>query len=834
METIWQDIKYGARMLTKSPGFTLVAMLTLALGIGANTAIFSLTDQILLRPLPVPNPHELVVLRSPGPKSGRVSCDYDCDASFSYPMFKALREKSEAVNLFGRFAVSMDVAVDGQAERADGELVTGNYFEALEVPPALGRVFSMQDEGATGSNPVAVLSHAYWQRRFGGSPAVLNKTVNINATAITIVGVAAPRFHGVQIGSKSDVFVPMSMKPTMTKNWDGLPEWTHYWMAILGRVRHGFSREQARAELAPVYKALLEEQLALTKSSWSAERQQRFVGKPLELDTAASGRPVFQSQARDGLRFLTLMVAVVLLIACANVANLLVARGVARQREVAVRLAIGASRWRLMRQLLAESLLLALAGSVAGLLVAFWTVDALLGALASNLDLEGLTSNVDARILGFNLGLALLTGVIFGLLPSLQTTRPALIDTLKDQGTGTTGGSGHTRFRKVLVVSQIAMTLLLLIGAGLFAKSFYHLTKHDLGIKPDHILAFSIAPEQGGYTPERTRALIDQLREALKGASGVVSSATAVVPILTDNTSQSNFTPEGYTPKEGENTTAVQNWISPGYFTTVGIPLLAGRDFREQDGRSGQKVLIVNEALAKRFYPNGAVGRRFAYGGGNNLKFEYEIVGVVKDAKHAQVREELKPFAYEPYTQLDVLGSTTVYLRTMGDPAALANTVRKEMQRLDANLPVSSLRTLENVIERSLFADELLMTLTVSFGLLAAALAALGIAGVMMFTVARRTREIGIRIALGAGAGHVHWLVLREVGVMALIGAGIGLPAAYFLGKLAESMLFGVKPGDPWMALAALALMTAVALLSGYLPARRAAKIDPMVALRYE
>ncbi len=837
METIWQDIKYGARMLTKSPGFTLVAMLTLALGIGANTAIFSLTDQILLRPLPVPDPHELVVLRSPGPKSGRVSCDYDCDAAFSYPMFKALREKSTTVNLIGRFPVSLDVAVDGQAERADGELVTGNYFDALKVGPALGRLFTMQDEGATGSNPVAVLSHAYWRRRFGGSPAVLNKVLSVNATSLTIVGVAAPRFTGVQVGANTDVFVPMSMKPMMTKNWDGLPSWRDYWLAILGRLNPGFSREQAKAELAPVYRALLEEQLTIAKSDSSGDRRQRFVEKPLELDAGAGGRPVFQSDAREGLVFLSIMVGLVLLIACANVANLLVARGVARQREVAVRLAIGASRWRLVRQLLAESVLLALAGGVAGLLVSFWTVDALLGALSANLDVQGLTSNMDVRILSFNLGLALLTGVIFGLLPSLQTTRPSLIGTLKDQGTGTSGGSAHTRFRKVLVVSQIAMTLLLLIGAGLFAKSFYSLTKEELGIQADKILAFTIAPDQGGYNPERTRDFIDQLRHVMHAMPGVVSSATAVVPILTENTSQSNFTPQGYTPKEGENTTAVQNWVSPGYFATLGIPLLTGRDFTEQDGRGGQKVMIVNESLAKRFYPNGAVGGKLAYGGGNNLKFEYEIVGVVKDAKHAQVNEAPRPFVYEPYAQLAAdgrLGSTTVYLRTLGEPAALANGARREVQRLDANLPVTELRTLENVIERSLFAEELLMTLTVSFGLLAAGLAALGIAGVMMFTVARRTREIGIRIALGAGAGHVHWMVLREVGVMALIGSVIGVPAAYFLGKVAESLLFGVKAGDPWMALAALALMSAVALLSGYLPARRAAKIDPMVALRYE
>jgi predicted permease len=834
MDTLWQDIKYGARMLTKSPAFTLVAVLTLALGIGANTAIFSLTDQILLRPLPVPNPEELVVLRSPGPISGRVSCDYECAASFSYPLFKALREKStDVVNIFGRYATSMDVAVDGQAEKASGELVTGNYFEALEVPAEVGRVLTSQDEGAPGANPVAVLSYAYWQRRFGGSPAVLNKVITVNATNLTIVGVAARSFTGVQVGSTNDLFVPMSMKPMITKNWDGLPRWNDYWMALLGRLQPGVSRERAEAALAVIYKPLLEELLAQTKSSMSPKRREEFLNKPLELQPGAIGRPVFQSDAKEGLVLLTFLVGLVLLIACANVANLLVARGVARQREIAVRLAIGASRWRLMRQLLAESVLLALAGGVAGLLVAFWTVDALLTALSTNLEVLGLSSNLDVRILAFNLALALLTGLIFGLLPALQTTRPALAGTLKDQGTATTGGKSHTRFRKTLVVTQIAMTLLLLVGAGLFAKSFYELRRHDLGIRADHILTFSIAPEQGGYTPERTRDLLDRALPVLRGLPGVTSAGSSWIGILIGNTSQSSFSSDSYQAREEENLTAVINYVSPDYFTTVGIPLVAGRDFRAQDGFKSPKVIIVNEHLARTYYPNGAVGRRFAFGSGE-VKFEYEIVGVVANSKNASVQEEQKPFAYMPYAQFEVLGQSTFYLRTAGEPTVLANAVRREMQRIDASLPVFDLRTLERVIERSLFAEELLMTLTVSFGVLAAALAALGIAGVMAYTVARRTREIGIRIALGAGTGHVHWLVLREVGAMALFGAGIGIPAAYYLGKLAESMLFGVKAGDPWIAIGALVLMSAVAALSGFLPARRASRIDPMVALRYE
>ncbi len=834
METLWQDIKYGARMLGRSPGFAVTAVLTLALGIGANTAIFSLTDQILLRPLPVPNPQELVVARSQGPRSGRVWGDGDSYASFAYPMFRALREKSEAVNLFARFPVSLDVGVEGRAERAVGELVSGNYFEALRVPAALGRVFTMQDEGAKGANPVAVLSFGYWQRRFGGSPAVLNKVVTVNATALTIVGVAAPWFQGVQIGRQTDVFIPISMKPMMTKNWDGMDQWNDYWAAVLGRLKPGVTRQQAQAALAVTYKPLLEEQLAQSKNNWSPDTRTRFVNKPLELTPGASGRPVFQNDARDGLVVLTVMVGLVLLIACANVANLLVARGVARQREIAVRLAIGASRWRLVRQLLSESVLLALAGGLAGLLVAFWTVDALLAALAANLDVQGLSANIDGRILTYNTALALLTGLLFGLLPSLQTTRLALAETLKDQGTGTTGGKGHTRFRKALVVTQIAMTLLLVVSAGLFAKSFYELRTHDLGVRRDHVLGFAIAPEQAGYAPERTRGFLDQLLPALRSLPGVTSAASAWTGILEGSTSQSNFTSDSYQAKDNEHPIAVENYVSPGYFTTLGIPLLAGRDFTEQDGPQSQKVIIVNEFLAQHYYPNGAVGHKFAFGGGNKVKFDYEIIGVVQDSRHAQVREERQPFAYMPYAQFEDLGDSTLYLRTAGEPTALADAVRREVQRLDSNLPVFNLRTLENVIARSLFAEQLLMTLTVSFGLLAASLASLGIAGVMSYAVARRMREIGIRIALGASRGHVHGLVLREVGVMAIFGAAIGLPLSYFLGRFAESLLFGVKAGDTALVVGALLLVAAVALLSGFLPARRAARVDPMVALRYE
>ncbi len=832
MGNLMQDIRYAFRVLSKSPAFTAVAIATLALGIGANTAIFSLIDQIMLRPLPLPNPQELIVLRSPGIVSGRVTSDSDSAFSWSYPMYKGLRDATkDVVTLFGRYGVPLNTVINGQAERVNGELVTGNYFEGLQVPAAMGRVFSSDDDVTPGKHTVAVLSHAFWMRRFGGSPAVLNQVISINGHAMTV---ARPGFTGVQVGAVTDVFVPMTMKAQMTPNWDGLPNWDHWWMAILGRVKPGVSQEQALAALNVAHKPLIEQHLAESKRKVSEKSRQRFLEKKVEAVPAATGRPVLSSNAGKPLTMLMGMVALVLLIACANVANLLIAQGVARQREIAVRLALGASRRQLVRQLLVESVVLAVAGGVAGLILAFWTVDALLRNITVNMELQGLNANVDARILAFNMVLALGTGIIFGLLPAFRATRPDLASSMKDTGGGSTAGGSHTRFRKGLVITQMALTCVLLVGAGLFAKSFYNLRSYDLGIKTDHLLQFQIAPELSGYNPQRTAELVDRLLARFNTLPGVTSATSAMIPVLAQSTSTSNFTAEGYTPGEGENMQAIQNWVGPRYFATMGIPLLAGREFTEMDKAGAPKVIIINEFFAKKYFKGDAIGRRFGYGSGDGTKLDMEVVGVVGNTKHANVQEKDQPFAYHPYGQLDVLGSTGFYLRTSGDPAALANTIRKEVALVDSQVPVFDMKTLQTQIRQTLFQDELLMVLALAFGFLAAALAAIGISGVMAYSVARRTREIGIRIALGANSGAVRWLVLREVSFMTALGIGLGIPAAYFIGKAAESILFGVKASDPSMIGVAVALLVTVAVISGWLPARRASRIDPMVALRYE
>jgi len=835
MGNLLQDIRYALRILGKSPGFTAVAIATLALGIGANTAIFSLIDQIMLRPLPLEKPEQLIVLRSEGVQSGRVTSDGDQFTSWSYPMYKGLRDGSkEVVELFGRYAVPLNLVIEGQAERVNGELVTGNYFEALRVTPTIGRVFTQQDDVTPGQHPVAVLSNHYWVKRFGANPGILNKIISVNGQAMTIVGVARRGFTGVQIGSLTDVFVPMMMKAQMTPNWDGLPNWDHWWMAVLGRVKDSIPREKAVAAMNVAYKPLLEQHLKETKGNWSEKTRQKFLGKKIEAISGAGGRPILSNDSGQPLKMLMGMVGLVLLIACANVANLLIARGVARQREMAVRLALGASRRQLIRQLLVESVMLSLAGGVAGLLLAFWTVDALLRAITENLQVTGLSANVDGRILAFNMALALLTGIVFGLLPAWRATKPDLSNSMKDTGGGATAGGAHTRFRKGLVITQMALTCVLLLAAGLFAKSFYNLRKHDLGMRTDHLLQFQIAPELSGYNPQRTTALVDRLLERFNALPGVTSASSAWITVLANSTSSSNFTPEGYTPAENENLTAIQNYVGPRYFATLGIPLLRGREFTAQDAANSPKVAIINEFFADKYFKGDAVGKKFAYGGGNNLKFDIEVVGVAKNSKHANVKEKNQPFAYHPYAQLSVLGSTGFYIRTSAEPTALAGTIRREVAQVDSQIPVFDVKTVETQITETLFSEQLLMVLAITFGGLAAALAAIGISGVMAYSVARRTREIGIRIALGAATGDVHWLVFREVSFMTVFGLLVGVPAAYGVGKLAESILFGVKASDPSMMGVAVALLITVAVVSGFLPARRAARIDPMVALRYE
>src|SRR5579864_686199 len=837
MNTLWQDVRYGLRMLGKSPAFTAIAVLTLALGIGANTAIFSFTDQVLLRNLPVPHPEQLVVLRSPGPNPGRTSTDFDGQAGvFSYPMYKDLRERNSVFSgLLACFAVDVNVSGHGQTQSANGELVSGNYFDTLEVQPALGRVLAPSDETAPGANPVAVLSYGYWTRQFGADPSMLNKTLTVNGTPLTVVGVARKGFYGVQIGATPDMFIPITMHAQMSPE-DGLAleTRTDHWLPFIGRLKPGITRARAQASLQPIYAPILEEDAKLLKMS--GNRLKQFLAKPLQLTDGSHGRLVLQRDAEEPLLVLMSMVGLVLLIACANLAGLLVARGEARQREIAVRLALGAGRGRLVRQLLTESLLIGIGGGAAGVALASWCLNAMVGAIPPDQGMLGVAAGgLDPLVLWFAVALTVATSVLFGLAPAMRATRVDLQTTLKDQGSSVSEGRSNIRLRKVLIISQVALTAVLLAGAGLFVRTLVNLEHADLGVKTENVMQFSVEPALNGYTPARTVSLGDSARQAIAALPGVRSVTASVNPIFSDHDSGVNITPEGYVMHPDEDTNVEYDYVGPNYFSTMGIPLIAGREFTEADTAKNQKVIIINEKLARRFFAGrNPIGMHIARGEGKSVRPDMEIVGVVKDSKWDGPRSSVVPFVYMPYSQQEKLGRLTFYVRAERDPATIAASLHSVMERLDPNLPVNDMRTLTAQLGDVTFNDRLVAVLSFSLALLAAWLGALGLYGVLSYVVARRTREIGIRMALGGQRGDILRLVLGQGAQLTAIGGVGAIVAALALARLMSSLLFGVNANDPLTFVAVAVLLAIVSGAACYVPARRAVRVNPIVALRYE
>lgn len=834
MSTFLQDLRYALRTLRKSPGFAAIAIATLALGIGANAAIFALVDRVLIRTLPVRSPKELVLLRSPGPKQGHTNSDGDVTTSFSYPMYRDLRERATVFSgLIGEFPFTGSVSARGQTERASGELVTGNYFGVLGVPPALGRVLTLDDDRAPGAPPVAVLSHAYWTRRFGADPAVLNKMIVVNGQPLTIVGVTPAFFSGIQAGRRADLFVPLMMKAQMTPFWNGLDDPKDYWLQIVGRLKPGVSRAEAEHALAPTYGSLLQELLP-RMTGWDEVRKKEFLDRKLLLGRGAHGRTVLREGIGKPLISLMGMVGLVLMIACSNLAGLLAARGAARQREYGIRLAIGASRLQLLRQSVVECLLFSVAGGALGLLLASWILQGLLSTFPPEAELRQIAAQIDPRVLGFAAIVSLLAGLLFGVGPAYRAARLDPSRTLRGAGRGSASpGREALRFRSWLVTAQVALTLVLLVAAGFFARSLQNLGRVELGLRPDHVIGFTISPDLNGYSSQRTADLARRLTERLKGLPDVRSVSAAQIGTFTGSDSGSNITVEGV-PTSLEPTRVSRNGVGPDYFATLGIPLLAGREIAWRDDAGAPKVAVVNETLAQLYFSGrSAVGGRFAIGGGN-VRPDIEIVGVVRDSKSADVAEEKVPFVYMPYLQDPHLGELTFYLRAERDPPRLAPLLRAEVHRLDAQLPVADLKTLTAQLQESLLTQRLTVLLSAAFGGLAALLAAIGIYGVLAFAVAQRRREIGVRIALGADPSAVRRLILVEVGRFLLVGGAIGLPAAYALGRAVESILYGVNATDVGVFAVGVALMGIVSLAAAYPPARRAAKVDPMVALRYE
>jgi len=835
MNDLGQDFRYALRTLAKNAGFTAVVIVTLALGLGANTAIFGLLDQVLLRPLPVPEPHRLVTLSGPGPFSGHTSQNSNWPIPLSHPMLVALREQNTVFEgIFGHYNIGLHLTVGKQTENVAGDLVTGGYFETLRLRPAAGRLFTLADDRTPGGHPVIVLSHGFWTRRFAADPSVVGRSVVVNGHPMTVVGVAPAGFHGTEVGQATEAFVPTAMFAQMLPTWQsGIDDWRNRFLVVMARLKPGLSLEQATAGVNVLYGQLLQEDLKHLEAPSQSFRT-RFLQKKLELGSGAQGTSSLREQSQVPLVVLTCMVGLVLLIACANVANLLLARASSREKEVAVRLALGASRARLVRQLLVESLVLSVAGCLLGIVFAAWTGDLLLRALPFEGVTRAFSSDPDLRMGGFAFALSLLTGLLFGLVPALQTTRPALAPTLKSEGTAVASGKGSFRFRKGLVVAQIALSLLLLIGAGLFTHSLANLRALDPGFAPEHLIAFSLDPSLNGYPLERRLAIFKEVQERITGEPGVTSASMAEDTLMSSNSTSSSIRVEGYVPKEDESMNPNFNRVAPGFFETLGVPLLQGRDFTDGDVAGAPKVAIVNETFARYFFGDQSpVGRRFAMGKRAGT-LDITIVGLVRDGKVTSLREKPLRYAYVPYAQVPDTGSLTYYVRSGMDTATLGDRLRRIVADVDASLPVTDLKTMRAQIRESLFVERMVAVLSGAFGVLAMALAAVGLYGVMSYAVSLRTREIGIRVALGAERRAILGLVLREVALLVAIGVAIGLPSGYGLGRLVEAQLFGLTPLDPVTFFVATATLLAAALLAGYVPAARATRVDPMVALRYE
>jgi predicted permease len=834
MDRLVQDLRHALRLLRKSPGFSLVVIATLALGIGANTAIFSLLDQLLVRLLPVKNPEELVLLSGPGPNMGFFQSTSESVQPFSHPMFADFRDRGGAVfdGVLARYPLELDVNDRGGTEKANGSLVSGTYFQVLGVGAAAGRVLTPADDVTEGAHPVAVVSHGYWVRRFGADPGLVGRAITVNGHPLTVVGVSAPGFHGMQIGRSDDLFVPMMMKAQMTPTWNGLGDRRSMWVEVAARLKRGVSLPQAEAALAVVYRQALEAE-AREMAGGSEKFLKEFVSKKLEFLPGGQGLPELQHRLRTPLLVLMGMVGLVVLIACANVANLLLARASSRHKEIAVRLAIGAGRRQIVRQLLVESLALSLLGALAGLPLAAATT----GVLVRALPFEGValtvSSRLDARVVLFALGLSLATAVLVGLVPALQATRPNLVHALKEEG-AVAGASGPLRFRKGLVIAQVALSALLLVGAGLFTRSLANLRTVDPGFRSQGLLTFSLTPGRSGYAVATTRDLLGRVRDRLAAVPGVRAVSMAQNPLMTESIWQSTVHVEGYTPGEGENMNPRINGVGPSFFTTTGMALVAGREFDERDAAGAPRVAVVNETFARRYFKDKSpIGRRLGFGR-ERESLPIEIVGVVRDARLDRMREDPQRFLFLPYAQDEDLTGLVYYVRTDADPAALAGPVRAAVREVDAALPVTDVKTMTNVVDDSLFTDRIVAGLSAASGLLATLLAAVGLYGVMSYAVARRTREIGVRVALGADRRRILGLVLGEIALLSGIGMAIGLPCGWGLGRIVESRLFGLEAFDPPTLLFAGIVLALATVLAGALPALRALRIEPSRALRYE
>jgi predicted permease len=822
LERAWQDVSYAVRLMRKSPGFTAVVVVSLALGIGANTAIFSVMDAVVLKSLPVMHPEQLYLLQPAGAKG---------DGAFSYPGFEVVRRENQVFSETFNFSEGeqWNVIALGQAELMSGALVTGNYFTGLGVGPLAGRVLDPADDRESASL-AAVISYRCWQRRFGLDVAAIGSAITVNGAPATIVGIAPTEFSGLAVGYPIDVWLPMAAQPRVAPRVALLASSDTWWLLGMGRLKPGISEAQARAGMAVVTPMV---RRAMRISEQSA--QDRFAR--IDLLSGASGLSPLRDELTQPLRILMIIAGLVLLIACANVANLLLSRANARRREMAIRLAIGGGRARLVQQLLIESLLLATMAGLAGLVLAWWSERALVGLLAGQRAGFALTVALDGRVFAFATVVSVLTGVLFGLAPALRATRLDPGGALREHPRSASGG--RQSLSKALIVFQVALSLLLLAGAGLFLRTLQNLRHIHLGFTPDHVLLMTLEPGAAGYTDARLMTLYQQVLDRLTATPGVRSASLLRFGLLNSGYSGRNVFIPGYAPVANGDRSVAFSLIAPRFFETMGMPL-AGREFGPGETASSPRVAIVNEKFARFYFGTDAViGKRLSFR--QQAPDDYEIVGVVPDAKYFRLRTESPRTVYVPFTQsqepgrvASTLERMTAVIRTAASPASMAGAVQRAVQAVASDVPIRNVITQEQQIDVALSRERLLATLSTLFGGLALLLACLGLYGVMSYAVVRRTTEIGIRMALGARRRTVIGMVLRECAWLVLAGIAIGVAAATAMARLVESQLFALRPTDPLtLASAAIVLATAAAL-AGFIPARRASRVDPLIALRYE
>lgn len=831
------NLRQAYRALLKSPVVTGAAILSLALGIGANAAMFSIFEELVLRPLPVEQPEDLVNLLAPGPKPGSQSSNVSggTDAVFSYPMFRDLQASREAREVFSGIAahryVDTNLAFEGNTVAGEGVLVSGSYFPVLDLRPARGRLLGPEDDRDVGAHRVAVLSHGFWETDLGGPPGVIGKTLVVNGEPLTIVGVAPRGFSGTSLGQRPDVFLPITLTEALVPNWEVFENRRSYWIYLFARLAPGTSLEQAQAAINAPYRSIVQEIEVPLQSGMSEQTLERFAAKQVVLEPGARGQSEIHGEISTPLLLLLCVTGFVLLIACVNLTNLLLVRATHRSGEIAVRLALGAKRRHVVTQLLTESFVLAICGALLGWLVARGTLGLLISLLPPEADL-GFGTDLGPVAWGFLALLAAVTGLV-GLIPALRATRHDLTTTL--QGQAGRGGTsrGSQRLRTTLVTLEVALAMMLLVSAGLFARSLYNVSRVDLGIEVEQVATFAISPELNGYAPEASRALFLRLEEELAALPGVQGVTVSSVALLSGNNWGSDLTVQGFEAGPDTDTNARYSYVGPGYFRTLGIPLLAGREFEPRDALGAPRVAVVNEAFARKFNLGyDAVGKRMQQGRGNAIDLEIEIVGLAASSKYSEVKDDNPPLFFLPYRQAEDLGSVAFYVRTAGDPKQILPSLRSVVAGLDPNLPVEDLHTLAYQVGENVFLDRMLMTLSSGFALLAMLLAAIGLYGVVAYSVAQRTREIGVRMALGAGSQRIRRWILGHVGRMILVGSALGLLCALALGRLAGSLLFELDGHDPLTLGISAVVLALVALAAGAAPAWKASRIDPMSALR--